>query len=1061
MPGPYYTNTKIDGVDTIAEADLEAIESGFSSVDTDKANKAIPVATNDFAALSASGDLVDSGKTPPTGEVVGETDTQTLTNKTLTSPTISGPSMSGTVSGSLTWSGAQTFSSNVTINGNTTLGNAASDNITVNGDFVGHMTPNTTNSYDMGTASLSWRDGFFDRNVDVGGTFGATGVSTFQNNVIINGNTTLGNAATDTVTVNADIASNLLPSAASTYDLGFTGAEWDGVYATTLSTTTTVSVGTTLTVSGVSDLNGDVNLGNQTTDSITATGRFDSDILPITDSLYDLGSASNAWAQTHTDSLYLGGTLVSSTAAELNLLDGVTATTAQLNYLNTTTSDVQTQIDTKYDSSDLGVAVQAYDADTAKYDDVTANFTGTLQNGGSNVVVDTDIGTNVQAYDADIATVAASQLEMQTGTETAVRSMSPLRVAEAIAALSAPGGTASFTANGAITAGDLVYFDENGHVKPTTTTSSPDRYRQNMGSDRTIQSSVTNEGTTCFLPYGVNGGPNLFTMCNDSDVVHMETGTIGVASWTSDDTDISVSGVTYREGNFYCDCAYSPVHDRVLLVADDNNTGNTCDYHLISINNTTGVITIDESGTLNGGTTGAYQYIRVISINDGDWLVSYSLSGTTYVTCCTQTAGSLTEGTKKSVVAVSGHLWAHDPIRDELIGIDQNNEWHRVYKTTGTTVASSSLTSTAPDYTLTQNISIPPVFMTQADLYVTAVLSDSAMSGLAAFKRAERASGIQMEFMGFYPLSDAAYNTEVEGMCYNELTGKIYLWVRATANLMHEVFYANNGLVYGNKHTHTSGSQRGLVKTTGPKTMPALVSYMDDGGTTMSVAVFSEGYNELDLLAGIATETVADNAAVEVQVTGLYDGWTELIPNHTYYAYDLPYIGVGQAEANNDEVSGLDIKRPLVLKKGSIQVGHAITESLFNVNIIRDKSFSHQAMPLPLTGIVNVDGGSQPQLVINGSQRVVWVPNGTPTLTLDTQFTQYIPTSGFKIELFIWNGGSFTITFPAWAWQAASAPTLSTSKWDKIVLECIDWRGNASDIWATEYLDYLTPTEDF
>jgi len=54
-------------------------------------------------------------------------------------------------------------------------------------------------------------------------------------------------------------------------------------------------------------------------------------------------------------------------------------------------------------TADIGVSVQAYDADTAKYDDTTANFTGTLQNGGSNVVVDTDIGSTVQAYDADTA----------------------------------------------------------------------------------------------------------------------------------------------------------------------------------------------------------------------------------------------------------------------------------------------------------------------------------------------------------------------------------------------------------------------------------------------------------------------------------------------------------------------------------------------------------------------------------------------------------------------------------------------------------------------------------
>jgi hypothetical protein len=46
-------------------------------------------------------------------------------------------------------------------------------------------------------------------------------------------------------------------------------------------------------------------------------------------------------------------------------------------------------------SSAIGSTVQAYDADTAKYDATTANFTGTLQNGGSNVLVDTDIGSTV------------------------------------------------------------------------------------------------------------------------------------------------------------------------------------------------------------------------------------------------------------------------------------------------------------------------------------------------------------------------------------------------------------------------------------------------------------------------------------------------------------------------------------------------------------------------------------------------------------------------------------------------------------------------------------------
>jgi hypothetical protein len=61
-------------------------------------------------------------------------------------------------------------------------------------------------------------------------------------------------------------------------------------------------------------------------------------------------------------------------------------------------------------SSAIGVTVQGYDADTAKYDAVTANFTGTLQNGGHTVLTtasdyldSADIGVSVQGYDADTA----------------------------------------------------------------------------------------------------------------------------------------------------------------------------------------------------------------------------------------------------------------------------------------------------------------------------------------------------------------------------------------------------------------------------------------------------------------------------------------------------------------------------------------------------------------------------------------------------------------------------------------------------------------------------------
>lgn len=65
---------------------------------------------------------------------------------------------------------------------------------------------------------------------------------------------------------------------------------------------------------------------------------------------------------------------------------------------------------------------------------------------GSNVLLASGLGSITQAYDADIPTVSASQGEMEAGTEAALRSMSPLRVAQAIAALvpassSAPTGS--------------------------------------------------------------------------------------------------------------------------------------------------------------------------------------------------------------------------------------------------------------------------------------------------------------------------------------------------------------------------------------------------------------------------------------------------------------------------------------------------------------------------------------------------------------------------------------------------------------------------------------------
>ena len=54
---------------------------------------------------------------------------------------------------------------------------------------------------------------------------------------------------------------------------------------------------------------GDVDLGNATGDTITATGRFDSSLVPSTDSARDLGTTSLYWANAYVDSVTTTGNI--------------------------------------------------------------------------------------------------------------------------------------------------------------------------------------------------------------------------------------------------------------------------------------------------------------------------------------------------------------------------------------------------------------------------------------------------------------------------------------------------------------------------------------------------------------------------------------------------------------------------------------------------------------------------------------------------------------------------------------------------------------------------------
>ena len=61
------------------------------------------------------------------------------------------------------------------------------------------------------------------------------------------------------------------------------------------------------TFTGTLNANGDVNLGNATSDTISATGRFDTDLVPSSDSAKDLGLNAVRWRNIYADTLYGDG----------------------------------------------------------------------------------------------------------------------------------------------------------------------------------------------------------------------------------------------------------------------------------------------------------------------------------------------------------------------------------------------------------------------------------------------------------------------------------------------------------------------------------------------------------------------------------------------------------------------------------------------------------------------------------------------------------------------------------------------------------------------------------
>ena len=270
------------------------------------------------------------------------------------------------------------------LNGSTTIiGDATGDDVTFTARVASSFVPKTDGVHTLGTTSLRWEELFVDSvtagNAALSGTLDVDGATT------LNGNITLGNANTDTVTINGTSELN----GATTIDgattiTGEATINGNTTIGTANTDTLTVESGSTfnatsefkgnVTVQGKAAFNGNTTIdgalslgsgfvlsategiydrlvvnehttiGSSNTDVLRLRATVNTSIIPTVTGIKDLGSSTLQWnnlwidGTAEIDTLSLNGTTVTSTAAEINILNGVTATASELNILDGVTA---------------------------------------------------------------------------------------------------------------------------------------------------------------------------------------------------------------------------------------------------------------------------------------------------------------------------------------------------------------------------------------------------------------------------------------------------------------------------------------------------------------------------------------------------------------------------------------------------------------------------------------------------------------------------------------------------------------------------------------------------
>ena len=472
-----------------------------------------------------------------------------------------------TVDGNIGVGGNLTVTGTTTFNGGTlNLGNAATDNVVFGGEVDSNIIPDDDNAFDLGSSSKEWKDlyvdgvAYLDSVESDGGSFGniqvgetgdneidtesgnltldsaggtvavddnltVSGDATVTGGLVANGNVDLGDATSDTITATGRFDSDLVPSTDGARDLGTSALEWQDLFIDGTAKIDTLTVDENATITGSLTANGNVDLGDATGDTITATGRFDSNLVPSTDGARDLGASTLEWKDIFIDGTAHIDTLdVDENAAIIGSLD-VNGSKLRVGVGNT---DIIVNGDMRVTGiMSVGNGTVTIDETTVKTGSSNLHNVGIEIAGVNTLGADTPIGENATIFNNGNATFAgaitAASLDISGGVD--VDGTTDLDTTNVVGTLTVTGDVAAdnVTINGntvSTSSGNLT-LDSNGG---TTT----------INDNAVISGNLTVNGTTTTI---------------NSTTVAIDDKNFQVATGAADDSAANGAGFTVESGD--------------------------------------------------------------------------------------------------------------------------------------------------------------------------------------------------------------------------------------------------------------------------------------------------------------------------------------------------------------------------------------------------------------------------------------------------------------------------------------------------------------------------------